>query len=235
MQIEVRGERGEDSGDLLYLMGRGNHVGHAGDSWFVDELVTAGFRVHAVELPTNGTDFDLEYRDPVQAYLDQTPITAVLGYSLGGLVAAHVETAVPRVFVSPFWRLYGSHLRKWQRALFPRIPSSRQFIPTGERKEWCGHQLTDSDCDARPDPVSPRFLKAMCDAQRSLPELGPRDWLICSLGDIVVGLDGMDGRIPIERIRLFTGGHEPFAVESRNATTAMIVETLREELHTSGV
>lgn len=99
MQFDAFGDPSDP--DLLWVMGWGNRVDSRHERWFVDRLVDAGYRVHAAEVPTNGTDFEADYLAPVRAYRADLGNLRVVSHSTGGLVVAHLEPAEPAVYLSP--------------------------------------------------------------------------------------------------------------------------------------
>lgn len=211
---------------VLFVMGFGNRLDGADERWFLDRLAAAGYRVHAVELPTNGTDFDADYRDPVQRYHDEHEPAAVLGHSLGGLVAAHLETDAEAVYLAPWWGLYGEKFLTWERWLIPRLPTAARLIPIRTEREEIGSLLTEDEWSRLPKRISPAFVTAVYRAQQRRPPVDGSAVVFVSLRDTIVGLEAVGSAVDRDRVRLYDGAHQLFSSTGRERATERVVGAL---------
>lgn len=211
--------------DLLLLLGWGNRVDGTNERWFARQLADEGYRVTVVELPTNPTDFEAEYRAPAADARDGLEDPVVVGHSTGGLVAAHLQ---PRraVYVSPWWAFYGEKLRTRLLEWGSTLPIERPVVPIDFERAEVGPRVTDRQWTRVPERVSPAFVREIRHAQATLPPVGDRARVCVSLQDTIVGLQGVGARVPPERIHLYEGRHEPFAAEDREAATAVVTDAL---------
>jgi pimeloyl-ACP methyl ester carboxylesterase len=225
MQSRTVGEPGAPT--LLFVMGFGNRLDGASVEWFLDRLVGAGFRVHAVELPTDVADFDAEYRRPVQRVHDERDPTVVVGHSLGGLVTAYLETAARTVYLAPWWGMQPGKVSPWERWLVPRLPTRARVLPIRTRRDEIGEHLSDDEWERLPKRVSPAFATAVYRAQQTRPPVGDDAVVFVSLADTVVGLDAIGVAVPADRIRLYDGGHQLFAARGRDEAVEGVVRCCR--------
>jgi alpha-beta hydrolase superfamily lysophospholipase len=212
--------------DLLFVMGWGNRLQGENERWFIDRLAGAGYTVHAIELPTDIADFDREYRRPLQRYHDTHEPSVVLGHSSGGLVGAHLRTEASRVYLSPWWGLYGLKYLRWQSVIVPRLPIRAKIVSINTTREEIGALATDAAWAALPKRVSPVFITEIDRAQASRPPIGEDAVVFCSLRDTIVSLRAIGEAVPREQVRLYDGGHEPFSSISREATTEEVLTVL---------
>jgi len=209
---------------LAFVMGWGNRLEGENERWFVDRLVDAGFRVTAVELPTDIADFHGEYVVPVREAV--TDPVAIVGHSTGGLVAAHLRIDAPRVYLSPWWGIFGAKLRPLQRAILPRLPTRRRIVPVDSGREEIGDLVTDAAWERTPERVSPAFVRAILRGQETLPPPRRDAVAFCSLRDTVVSLEAIGERLPPDRVRLYDGGHELYSSSGRRHHAAAVIEAL---------
>jgi hypothetical protein len=213
---------------LLVLLGFGNRLDGASVEWFLGRLADAGFGVHAVELPTDVADFDAEYRRPVQRIHDDREPAVVVGHSLGGLVAAHLETAAHEAYLSPWWGMPDAKVHPWERWLVPRLPSRARVLPIRTGRDEVGRHLSDAEWDRLPKRISPAFATAVYRAQGARPPVDDDAVAFVSLADTVVSLEAIGDAVPADRIRLYDGGHQLFASRGRDEATAAVVRLCRE-------
>ncbi|AFK19356.1 alpha/beta hydrolase [Haloferax mediterranei ATCC 33500] len=214
--------------DLLFVLGWGNKPGHQCVEWLIDRLTYDGYHVHAVELPTNGWDFDSQYVDPVRAYVVDRDIDLVLSHSTGGLVAAHLDLAVRNVFLSPWWGMTTSGLDGLLFPLLVRLPTTKPFISSGISREDLGGLKLAAEVSDAPDNVSPAFIRTIHDAQQSLPPFSPNDVVFTSLSDRVVDVRAIGDRTPASNLVPYDGGHEFFASEGRERTLSRVLAVLAD-------
>lgn len=222
----IVGEPGD--GDLLFVMGWGNRLNGENERWFIDRLADEGYRVHAIQLPTNGTDFEREYRLPVQDYHDAHEPAVFLGHSLGSLVGAHLETDARPVYLSPWWGLYGLKYLRWQSVVVPLLPIRARLIPINTRREEIGARVTDEGWAALPKRLSPAFITEVYRAQQERPPIDDDAVVFCSLRDTIVSLSAIGEATTTGQIRLYDGGHEPFSSTGRECTTREITAVLAD-------
>jgi len=211
--------------DLLFVMGWGNRVDGTNERWFAEQLAGEGYRVTLVELPTNPTDFDRDYLEPVADVAGDLADPVVVGHSTGGLVAAHLEPD-RAVYVSPWWAFYGEQIRSWLLEWGPKLPIERPVVPIDFDREAVGPRVTDRGWRRVPDRVSPAFVREIRTAQGDLPEVSDRARVCVSLQDTVVGLQGVGAWVPPERVHLYDGRHEPFAAADRAAATTVVTDAI---------
>jgi hypothetical protein len=215
VRVSRHGEAGED---LLFVLGWGNDPDHEHVSWLVGELVAAGYRVHAVTLPTNGWDFDAQYLAPVRDYAVARRFDVVLSHSTGGLVAAHLDLPARNVFLSPWW---GTSPAGWFESLifpvFRRLPTARRLYMPDRDVSAIGDLKSEAEFQAGPDGISPAFLSTILDAQERLGAFDESDVVFYTPTDEVVSPAAVEERTPARNRRPYDGGHEFFASSGRGA------------------
>ncbi|WP_410764552.1 alpha/beta fold hydrolase [Haloferax sp. DFSO60] len=224
VRVTQHGDPRDD--DLLFVLGWGNKPAHKSVEWLLDRLAYAGYRVHAVELPTNGWDFDSQYVDPVRAYVIDRNIDLVLSHSTGGLVAAHLDLAVRNVFLSPWWGIRFGTLDKLLWPIIRRLPTTYLLVPSGISREDLGDLKLAAEVQDSPNRVSPAFLQAVYSAQQTLPPFSPRDVVFYTPTDSVVDTRAIGARTPAANLRPYDGGHEFFASESRETILSEVLAAL---------
>lgn len=220
-------ERG-DGETLLFVLGWGNRPDDAAVDWLLDRLA-ADWTVHAVALPENGTDFRRDYVEPLVAVDDRVDPVVRAGFSLGGLVLAHLPGSDPRLYASPFWGLATDGLVDLVLPLVRRLPVTRRLVPVGRGRAAADASAegdTRAEESARERGVSPAWLGAVHEGQRTLPPFREGSVVHCSLRDEVVDTAAIGERAPAERVRLYDGPHEFFGAEGRAET----VERVRADL-----
>jgi len=213
--------------DLLFLMGWGNRLDGENERWFIDRLTDAGYRVHAAQLPTNITDFEADYLDPVREYRNGNALqlAPVVSHSTGGLIAPHLRPD-GAVYCSPWWGFYGLKLRDTQIGLVRKLPTDRPLVPIDFERSEIGTHVTETQWQALPKRVSPAFVREIRAAQESLPEIAPDARVFCSLRDTVVGLDGIGEAVASEQVTLYDGGHELFSSAGRDELVGDVVAAI---------
>lgn len=218
------------SGDptLLFVMGFGNRVDDTTVGWLVDRLTDAGYRVHAVQLPTDITDFDREYRRPVQRIHDEQDPAAVLSHSLGGLVTAFLETAARTVYLSPWWGIYEAKVSSWERWLVPRLPIRARLLPIKTRRDEIGDLLSDEEWEQLPKRISPVFITEIYRAQQARPSISADAVVFVSLTDTIISLQTIGTAVSSSQIRLYDGGHQLFSAKDRHQAIDDVLAVLPE-------
>lgn len=212
---------------VLFVLGWGNRVTHPTVEWFIDRIVDAGFEIHAVEIPDNGTDFERDYLDPVVEYARSLDRFRLLSHSTGGLIAAHIPADGPRVYLSPFWGFNRQGVSGTLMRVLMRLPTDRQFIGSDIDGQLLGaHKDPEVVKDDLPD-ASPAWLRTMAAAHGDLPSFREGSRVFCSLSDRVVDVRAIGDHAPSDAITLFDGGHEIFAVENRTDYTDEVISALR--------
>ncbi|MEF8774765.1 MAG: alpha/beta fold hydrolase [Halobacteriales archaeon] len=219
MNVDVFG----DGTDLVWLMGWGNQADGRHERWFVDRLVEGGYRVHAIELPTNGADFEADYLDPVRAYRAEVDDHALVTHSMGGLVAAHLRPDRPVVFLSPWWGL-GEAAPDVARVI-GKLPLAARVVPTPMDPEALGKLAEPRDHTA-PDRLSPAWLGTMVAAQKTLPPIDPDDAVFYSPADPVVDTAVIEEHAAEARLEPYDGGHELFASADRAEHVERVLDAL---------
>jgi hypothetical protein len=215
---------GDADRTLVFVLGFGNEPDHEHVRWLIDRLA-ADYTVHVGVLPLDMTDFEADYRRPVERYASRLDVDAVLSHSTGGLVAAHLPLDARRVYLSPWW---GFYMEGFAPLLFPivrRLPTGFRFLPR-ETEPDPGEDLKSDGGGIVPPWVSPAFIREIHRAQQSLPEFRPGSTVFCSLTDSVVSTRAIGERAPADRIRLYDGGHEFFSSSGREA----VLEDVRAAL-----
>ncbi|MDY6819901.1 MAG: alpha/beta fold hydrolase [Halobacteriales archaeon] len=224
MDTVVFGRDGET--ELLFVLGFRARIGGANEQWFISRLTDAGYRVHVVELPTNITDFNAQYRDPVQRYHDEHEPAIVLGHSLGGLVAAHLDTDAKRVYLAPWWGIYGEKLMTWETVVIPRLPIKAEIIAASIERGDLGEHVSDAEFDRLTKRVSPALITAVYNAQQARPSIDESAVVFASLRETVVSLRAIGEAVSTDQLRIYDGAHIPYASANRQATTDEILATL---------
>ncbi|WP_396612568.1 alpha/beta fold hydrolase [Haloferax sp. S1W] len=212
--------------DLLFILGWGNRPDHRSVEWLIGHLEHVGYHVHAVELPTNGWEFDSQYVDPVRAYALDRDIDLVLSHSTGGLVGAHLDLAVRHVFLSPWWGMATDGLDTLLFPLIQRVPTTRRLVPNGITRASLGELKLAAEVADAPDRVSPAFLRTISAAQETLPPFNPRNTVFYSPTDRVVSVRAIGERTPASNLVPYDGGHEFFASEARERTLSLVLDAL---------
>jgi alpha-beta hydrolase superfamily lysophospholipase len=217
-----------ESGDptVLLVMGLGNRIGGTDEGWLIDRLTGAGYRVRAVQLATDVADFEAEYRIPVQAIHDECDPAAVLAHSLGGLVAAYLDTPARVVYLSPWWGICEAKVSAWEEWLVPKLPTRARILPTKTRREEIGAHLPAADWDRIPERLSPVYLSEIRRAQRERPPISGDAAVFVSLEDTVVSLRAIGAAVRPDRIHLYDGKHQLFSSRGREEAIKTVVAEL---------
>lgn len=229
VRFSVLGDGGDD---LLCVLGWGNRPEHEHVSWFLESLVEAGYRVHAVTLPTNPWDFDAQLLAPVRTYARERDVRLAVSHSTGGLVAAHLaaDADVRNVFLSPWWGT--APVDGVASVLLPvllRVPTARRLLRFDRDPSVIGDLVSEEAFEeAVPDGASPAFLRTIRDAQARLPPFDEGDAVFCSLSDRVVSVRAIGDRTPAANLRPYDGGHEFFASSGRERVLEDVLAALDE-------
>ncbi|WP_435184605.1 alpha/beta fold hydrolase [Halobellus sp. EA9] len=213
MRVTRRGRPGDE--DLLVVLGWGNRPEHEHVAWLLTRLVEAGYRVHAVTIPTNGWDFEAQYRAPVASYTADRDFEAVLSHSTGGLVAEHLD-GYRNVFLSPWWGIAtDGWLDRVVTDLFTKIPSARRLYDPDFGPDAIGDLKSAAEAAAGPQGISPAFLATIREAQSRLGPFDDGDVVVYTPSDRIVDPDAIEARVPPVNRRKYDGGHEFFASSGR--------------------
>lgn len=213
---------------LLFVMGFGNRLGDASVDWIIDRLTGAGYRVHALQLPTDVTDFDREYRRPVKRAHDEHDPAGVVSHSLGGLVAAFLESNATQVYLSPWWGIPESKVSAWEQWLVPRLPVRARVLPNKTHRDEVGEHLSDEEWEQLPDRLSPVYITEIYRAQRARPPIDSDAVVFVSLADTIVSLEAIGRAVCASQIRLYDGGHQLFAAKGRQEAMENVLAELPE-------
>jgi len=201
---------------LLVVFGYGNRLDNPDETWFLDQLST-DYHVHAVALPTTVADFEAEYVGPLQRVHDRVAPTAIVGHSLGGLVAAHLRTDAARVYLSPWWGLPAAKVTRLERWLVPRLPISWPILPTKTRREELGAALSDAGWAAVPKRVAPTTITAIEAGMQTRPPIDADAVVFTTLADTIVSHAAIADAVTSDQIELYDGGHQLFSTADRDA------------------
>jgi pimeloyl-ACP methyl ester carboxylesterase len=210
---------------LLFVLGFGNRLDGASVGWGIDRLTDAGYRVHAIQLPTDITDFKREYRRPVQRVHDEQDPAGVVGHSLGGLVTSYLDSTAKRVYLSPWWGIHESKASDWERWIVPRLPVRAQILPVKIHRE-IGTYLSDEEWERLPKRLSPAYITALYRAQQTRPAISTDAVVFVSLRETIVSLTAIGSAVDADQIRLHDGGHQLFAAEDRDEAIKEVVAAL---------
>ncbi|MFB6112348.1 MAG: alpha/beta fold hydrolase [Halobacteriaceae archaeon] len=213
-----------DSGDrdVLLLLGLGNEADGTNERWFARRLSRMHCRITVVELPCPPADVTASLVEPVQALHDRLSPRAIVGHSLGGLVAAHLESEAPRVYCSPWWRTHPDRTGTLLEWVVRLLPTGRDLVPVGIEPSAIGSRMTAAAAQSLPRRLSPRFLTAVDRAQQRLPPIGTEAVAFVCLADQIIDPTAVSERLPPDRVRLFPGGHEVFSVARRGAAVERV-------------
>lgn len=211
---------------LLFVMGFGNRFDDPTVSWLIDQLTDAGYRVPAIQLPTNITDFQREYRRPVQRVHDEHAPAGVVSHSLGGLVTAYLETSARPVYLSPWWGIYEGKVASWERWLVPRLPIRARILPIKTRRAELGDYLSADEWKQLPKRVSPVYITEIYRAQQTRPAISSDAVVFVSLTDTIISLQAIGTAVPSDQIRLYEGGHQLFSATGRQAALDEVLAVL---------
>lgn len=210
--------------DLLFVMGWGNRLDGTNERWFLDRLAEE-YRVRAMQIPTNVSDFESEYLRPVRREYRDLEDPRVLSHSTGGTITAYLES--PRsVFVSPWWAFHGEKVRGGLLDLVARIPLPVPVVPIDFEREEVGEHVTETQWADLPARVSPTFVREIRKAQANLPPIPAAAEVFCSLRDTVVGTQGIGEHVDPGQVTLYDGGHEPFSSEGRERHVETVLDLL---------
>jgi predicted alpha/beta hydrolase family esterase len=202
---------------LLFVLGWGNRSEHEPVRWLVDRLVAADYHVHTATLPVHVTDVQREWVRPVETYAADLDDPAVLAHSAGGLTVAHADLdARTTTYLSPWWG-FPPATESPLLDLLAKLPTDRRFLPSSiDDTALLGEHATAQQVADAPDRVSPRFIRAVRRAHRTLPPAREEAVCFCSLSDRVVSTRAIGDRLGSDQIRLYDGGHELFSSRSRD-------------------
>lgn len=218
MKTKVYGR--DNNKDLLFILGWGDKLDSHNLMWLVDVTIGAGFRTHAVELPTAIRDFETEYLSPVREYQGTLGEHVVLANSMGGLVAAYLNAQRKTIYLSPWWGIFGDKLRRTTLRLVSKIGLGIPFLPIDFSREEIGELTVESDWESVPKRATPVWLREIMKAQQNMPPLQRNSVVFCSLKDTVISLKAIGERT--NHVILYDGYHELFSSSNR--------EVYREEL-----
>jgi len=225
MERRTFGEAGED---LVFVLGWGNKLFHENVRWLVDELVDAGYLVHAFRIPTTITDFRSEYVEPVAEFVRDLDGYRLLTHSTGGLIGAYLDGATRRVYLSPFWG-FPAGPEEPLYDLLAKLPVSAELLPAGTAdREALGDLATDRQLETGADAAAPTWIRECLDAQANLPPIDDDAVVFCSLRDSVVSTRAIGERVPAERVVLYDGGHELFSSSSRDRRLPTLLAALED-------
>lgn len=230
--------------DLVWVMGWGNVVDSRHERWLVDRLVDAGYRVHAVELPTTTPEFRRDCVAPVREYLDGLDAAgeasdgaedeagdggedgdaeyAVLAHSMGGLALLHADPDPKAVYLSPWWGMHDLPI-----VLEPllALPIATPVLPYDSDPSGLGSLATSED-DTGPDRIAPKWIQTVRDVQRSLPSLTDVDHVFYAPDDEVVDPNAIERHAPESQRTTYDGGHELFASSGRDEYVQWVIDEL---------
>lgn len=213
---------------VLFVMGFGNRFDGDTVEWIIDRLTDPGYRVHAIQLPTDIANFDREYRRPVQRIHDEHEPAGILSHSLGGLVTAFLETSAREVYLSPWWGIAEGKVFPWERWLVPRLPIRARILPTKTRRDELGDHLSDHEWEQLPKRISPVSITEIYRAQQRRPSISDDAVVFVSLADTIVSLNAIGTAVSSDQIRLYDGKHQLFAARDRHETIEEVVAVLPE-------
>ena len=211
---------------LLFVMGLGNQFDDASVGWFVDQLTGAGYRVHTLQLPTDITDFEREYRRPVQRVHDEHDPAGVVSHSLGGLVTAFLDTTARNVYLSPWWGIYEGKVSPWARWIVPWLPLQTRVLPTKTHRDELGEHLSDDEWEQLPKRISPVFITEIYNAQQVRPSISADAVVFVSLADTIISLKTVGAAVCSDQIRLYDGGHQLFTATGRQEVADEVLTEL---------
>jgi hypothetical protein len=218
----------DEGGDerVMFVLGWGNRVEHENVRWLVDELIEAGYVVDVGQIPLHISDFEREYLAPTQERYNVTNPDRILSHSTGGLITAHLDADVPRVYLSPWWGL-ADDPGLVQRVLVS-IPTERPIIPIPDDPGAIGDLATEQQLEDGADYGAPAFFRTIVDAQERLPAFREDSVVFCSLQDRIVGVDAIGAHAPAARTVLYDGGHEFFSSSGRERTVEGVLAALAD-------
>lgn len=211
---------------LLFVMGFGNRFDSASVDWIIDRITNAGYRVQAIQLPTNIGDFEQEFRRPVQRLHDEHEPKGVLSHSLGGLVAAFLETSAKGVYLSPWWGVNEAKVSSWERRVIPRLPIRSRILPIKTSRDELGVHLSDHEWDRLPKRISPVFITEIYHAHQTRPSISDDAVVFLSLSDTIVSLQAIGRAVSSDQIRLYDGKHQLFSAHDRHEAMDKVVNVL---------
>lgn len=213
MKAQTLNETGDST--LLFVMGLGNRLDGTNEKWMIDRLADAGYRVHAVQLSTDITNFTHEYLIPLQRIHDEQGPSMILSHSLGGLVTVFLDTPARKVYLSPWWGIYEEKVAGWEEWLVPRLPIEARILPSKTRRDEIGPHLPDEDWDRLPKRLSPVFVTEIHRAQQNLPSVDEHATVFASLEDTIISLTAIGKAVSSDQIRLYDGEHQIFSARDR--------------------
>jgi len=211
---------------VLFVLGYGNRLAGASVRWAIDRVTEAGYRVHAVSLPIEGTDFEEAYREPVQSIHDEEDPDVLLGHSLGGLVGPYLRTEARPVYLSPWWGMYPGKVARWERWLIPKLPIRVPILPTKTSREEMGALLSGAEWEQVPKRLSPVFISEIYRAQRQRPPVDPDAAVFVTLSDTIIDLEAVGEAVGSDQIHLYDGAHQLFSSAGRAAAMDAVVSAL---------
>ncbi|RLM57647.1 alpha/beta hydrolase [Halobellus sp. Atlit-31R] len=221
--------RGTADTDLLVVLGWGNEPTHEHVAWLLTRLLDAGYRVHAVTIPTNVWDVDDQYLAPLARYVRDWEFDVVLSHSTGGLIAEHLAArfGFRNVFLSPWWGVDADGLvNRAVLTAFERLPTARQFYDPGLDVDAIGGLKSAAEAETGPSGLSPAFLATIRDAQSRLGPFDDEDVVFYTPDDRVVDPAAIEARAPPSNRRQYDGGHEFFASPGREAVLEDVLAAL---------
>lgn len=219
VQVDTFGSA--DENPLVWVMGFGNEADSRHERWLIDQFVDAGYRVHAVELPTNDTDFEGGYLGPVRELVTELDDPVLVAHSMGGLVTAHLQPTHPVVYLSPWW---GMDIPAPLRPIL-HFPTTLRVLPAGIDAGVLGELAEPGDSTA-PARLSPAWLRAMVDAQSSMPPIDEDAPVFYTPDDELLSVAAIRERTVPDQRHPYEGGHESFSSRNRDEIADRIITAL---------
>lgn len=215
--------------DLVFVLGWGTQPEFETVEWLIDRLVEAGYRVHTFQIPTVVTDFESEYLDPIQSYVDDLGTYRLLTHSTGGLIGEFLEDPAPEttVHLSPWWGFH-EDLENLLVDLTMRLGVPWSVLPSGIEQSDLGKLATDRQIDETPSWAAPTFLREARRAQERLPPFDDDAVVFYTPTDAVVGVEAIEARAPAANRVAYEGGHELFGSACREEHVDTVLAALEE-------
>jgi hypothetical protein len=229
--MEITQNGPEDGPPVVLVMGWGNKLHHENVTWLSALFAEAGYRVHTFQIPVTISDFEAEYLEPVEEYVEEFEQFRLVGHSTGGLIAPFLDGGITRTYLSPWWGFPQGPVGADDTllGLFSKLPTSREIIPSGESSaEDIGELATEQQLAEGPTKVAPTFLREIRRAHRERPPIDDDAVVFCTPADSIVSVRAIADAVSFDQLVFYEGEHELFSSRNREAYRETLLEAVED-------
>jgi hypothetical protein len=214
MSVEIK-VVGSGEGEVLFILGFGVKFRQPGVKWMMERFQREEeLRTTFVQLPTRIEDCGGDIMEGCTEIRKLLSDHVVIGFSMGGLIAAFHTDARRRIFLSPFWGIHEDLQKVWLKIAYKGLKHFRiRLLPRIFDITRMGHFATEDYMEGIPQFLDFHTISEMVKLQESLPPTIHDDITYWSPQDPIINHSAV-----LERgveIREYQGGHMIYLVEER--------------------